>query len=612
MILFFTVLFAVVATAAGWLAPDRMRLLVPVTSSVSVSEIVFPIGHWIAVVAWAAAVVWRHPSDRRAILYRCIGVGFALHALILVALFVPRLDDRAAFSAAVYLVYARMFCATTLALATAWLLGWFRRLLTDSRVMVTLEAPIAAGWGALLVAVAAHSLVMAVAALAIGIVLAGAVGMVRTGSLARAAALARAMAADERAFLLAVCVVAVGLRLLYVTRIMSDPNYLDAGADGRVYDYLGWSIATGEGIPPAFSEQFPLLLLGYVWFIAGVYSLAGHSYFALTAVQSILGASVCLLLYGIARRLFGRPTARVAAGFAAVSFPLVFAAATIGHQALDVFLTTLLVWLLLPLITAETRAWRWGAAGVVLGLAFAVRETNIFLMCALLPWIALTNPGGWRRSVPRLAFFAVAAALVVLPFLAPKMWTRDDRQAMRGHFDRMYRGEGGSVPADRAGLVGPLADPRAALTQFASEPWLVMATLTRAYAKNFAVQFLTQPYGGFDLVFLRKGSEYYYGMWFYAYALACAGTILAARRVAAGGAAAGGVILILVVIVSRTLPHLILVSDYRHRVPIEPLLILLAAVGAVALLREVIATAASTSTSGFTGSDWRVSHSSGT
>jgi 4-amino-4-deoxy-L-arabinose transferase-like glycosyltransferase len=452
---------------------------------------------------------------------------------------------------------------------------------------------------------------MAVAALAIGIVIAGAIRMVRTGSLARATVLARAIAADERAFLVAVFTVALGLRLLYVTRIMSDPNYLDAGADGRVYDELGWSIATGAGIPPAFADRFPLLLLGYVWFIAGIYSLAGHSYVALTAVQAVLGATVCLLLYGIAHRLFGRPTARVAAGFAAVSFPLVFAAATIGHQALDVFLTTLLVWLLLPLITAETRAWRWGIAGVVFGLAFAVRETNIFLMVFLLPWIALTNPGGWRTSGPRLASFAVAAALVVLPFLAPKMWTREDRQAMGGHFDRMYRGEGGSLPADRTGLVGPLADPQAALTQLASEPWRVMVTLTRAYAKNFAVQFFTQPYGGFDLVFLRKGSEYYYGMWFYAYALTCAGTIVALRSVAARGVAAGGVILIFGVIASRTFPHLMLVSDYRHRVPIEPLLIVLAAIGAVALFRAVNASAASTSTSGLTGSDWRVSHSNG-
>jgi hypothetical protein len=612
VILFFTVLFAVVASAAGWLAPDRMRLLVPVTSSASVSEIVFPIGHWIAVVAWAAAVVWRHPSDRRRILYRCIGVGVALDALILVGLFVPRLDDRAAFSAAVYLVYARMFCAMALGLATAWLLGWLQRITADANVMVGLEAPLAAGWGALLIAVAAHSLVMTVAALAIGVVIAGAVRMVRTGSLAGASALARAIATDERAFLVAVCIVAVGLRLLYVTRIMSDPNYLDAGADGRVYDQLGWSIATGEGIPPAFSERFPLLLLGYVWFIAGVYSFAGHSYFALTAVQSILGAGACLLLYRIARRLFGRPTARVAAGFAAVSFPLVFAAATIGHQALDVFLTTLLVCLLLPLITAETRAWRWSAAGVVVGLAFAVRETNIFLLCFLLPWIALTNPGGWRTSFPRLAFFAVAAILVVLPFLAPKMWTRDDRQAMRAHFDRLYRGEGEGRRTTRTDIVGPLADPNAALAQLRGDPAKVIGTLARAYVRNFAVQFLTQPYGGFDLVFLRKGSAYYYGMWFYAYALTVIGTVVAARRIGRGGIVASGAILVLGVIVSRTFPHVILESDYRHRVPVEPLLILLASVGVVALCREVIATAASTSTSGLTGSDWRVSQRSGT
>lgn len=610
MIHFFTALFAVAATAAGWLAPDRMRVLVPVTSSASVSEIVFPIGHWIAVVAWAAAVVWQHPSDRRTILYRCIGVGLALHALILLALFVPRLADGAAFSAAAYLIYARVFCATALGIATAWLLGWLQRMNADASVMVGLEAPLAAGWGALLVAVAAHSLVMTVAALAIGIVLAGAVRMVRTGSLARATALARGIAADERAFLVAVCIVAVGLRLLYVTRIMSDPNYLDAGADGRVYDALGWSIATGDGIPPAFSERFPLLLLGYVWFIAGVYSLTGHSYFALTAVQSVLGASVCLLLYGIACELFGRLPARVAAVFAAVSFPLVFAAATIGHQALDVFLTTLAVWLLVRLLTSGGSARRWAAAGAVVGFGFVVRETNIFLIAFLTGWIAFATPRGWRGAGPALAAFAIGATIVVMPFVAPKLWTAENRQAMRIHFDRLYRGQGEAVP-DRTELVAPLSDPQAALTQIRSEPGRVINILSRAYAKNIAIQFLTQPYGGFDIVFLRKGSEYYYGMWFYAYALTVIGALVAVQRIRGGGVAAAGAMLVLGVIVSRTFPHVILESDYRHRVPIEPFLILLASVGAAALLREVMATAANTSTSGFTGSDWRVSHSSG-
>ena len=101
-------------------------------------------------------------------------------------------------------------------------------------------------------------------------------------------------------------------------------------------------------------------------------------------------------------------------------------------------------------------------------------------------------------------------------------------------------------------------------------------------------------------------------MWFYAYALTVIGTVVALQRARGTGVAAAGALLVLGVIASRTLPHLILESDYRHRVPIEPFLILLASVGVVSVSREVIATAASTITSGFTGSDWRVSHSNGT
>jgi hypothetical protein len=113
------------------------------------------------------------------------------------------------------------------------------------------------------------------------------------------------------------------------------------------------------------------------------------------------------------------------------------------------------------------------------------------------------------------------------------------------------------------------------------------------------------------ILFFTVVSAYYYGMWCNAYALTVIGTVVAARRIGRGGIVASGAILVLGVIVSP-FPHVILESDYRHRVPVEPLLILLASVGVVALCREVIATAASTSTSGLTGSDWRVSQSSGT
>lgn len=598
-----SLLFGLIVTGASLFALDRTQLMVAVTSTSSVSEVVLPFGFWALAAIWMAAAIAMHPAATHDVIYRCLGVGFALHVLLMVALFVPRLADREAFSSGIYLIYARLFCVTALAISTAWLIDWARRSQSDGRAITALDAPLVIGWMALAAALSRDNIVMAIAGLAGGVVLAVLFPGVVLSMLRR-------LGSEERVFLIAVVVVALGLRLLYLDRIMGDPNYLDTGADGRIYDTLAWSIASGQGIPATFTARYPLLLLGYVWFLAAIYKIAGHSYLVAVAVQSILGAAVCGLLFSIAKTVFDATVGRVAAVFTALSFSLIFAAAALGHQALDVFLTALIIWLLLRAIGGGPGVWQWAAIGIVVGVTIAVRETTVFFAAFVMAWIAYVNPRGWRAATPALASFALGLAIIMVPFAAPKLWTAGDRQQLRGHFDRLYRGQAEAQPV-RGDLVGPLADPRAAAAQFRANPAGVAATLARAYARNFAVQFLTQPYGGFDLVFLRKGSAYYYAMWFYAYALAIAGTIVAMRMVPAGGRTASGVILIIGLIASRTLPHIVLESDYRHRVPIEPFLILLASVGAVSIAREVIATAASASTSGLTGSDWRVSHSSG-
>jgi hypothetical protein len=595
--------FGLAAAAVSLFALNRSQLMVTVTSTSSVSEVMLPLGFWALAVMWMAAAIAMRPAPARVVAYRCLGVGAALHLLLLIAMFVPRLNDREAFSSGLYLMYARVFCVGTVALATAWVIEWARRSAASASAISALDAPLVFGWMAVAAALSRYNLVMAVAGLVAGVALVSAFR-------GAAASMLRTFAHDERLFLAVVFLAALGLRLLYVHRIMGDPNYLDTGADGRIYDTLAWSVASGSGVPAAFTARYPLLLLGYVWFLAAIYKIAGHSYLVAVTAQSILGAATCLLIYGVAKKVFDDAIGRVAAVFTALSFSLIFAAAALGHQAIDVFLTALIVWMLLDAIgTQEAR--RWAAIGVVMGLTVAVRETAVFFAAFVMAWIAYVDPRGWRASAPAVASFALGAAIVVLPFVAPKVWSADDRREVRAHFDRLYRGQAEAQPV-RGDLVGPLADPAGAAAQFTAHPAHVAGTLARAYARNFAVQFLTQPYGGFDLVFLRKGSEFYYGMWFYAYALAIAGTWFAIRLIPAGGFTAAGIILILGLIASRTLPHIILESDYRHRVPIEPFLILLASVGAVSIAREVIATAASAMISGFTGSDWRVSQSSGT
>lgn len=582
---------ALVAVLTVLVAPDRTQLIVTVESS-GANEVVVPVVYWIAVAAWAGLVARLGHRTPWQILPRAIGVGFALHALLLLADYSRLIVDRASFSSPFYWVYARLFCGVILLAATTWIFGLRRHSDTTAAGLDLLAVPVIAG--ALVFAVALFRADPWVCGLAV----AGGLALTWAGSHGRRTVtdMGRALGcvlANERVFLVLVFLAALGLRILYLQRVMTDPNYIATGGDGPIYDQLAWAIASGDGIPVSFRNSYPLLLLGYVRFVGVVYALAGHSYFALGSVQAVLGAVTCVILYAIAKPLFGVTTARVAAVFTAVSFPLLFAAAAIGHQAVDVFVTALLVWLLCQAVwTEHASLWQWAGIGLVAGCAIAIRETAAFLLLFVVGWIWVVGGLSRRRAGQAIGAVVVGSAIVLVPLVIPMVSSADSRLRLRQHFDRLYTGQGDSVRM-RDELAGPLGDPGAAIRQLRQRPFFVVMTMGRAVIHNFAAQFFTQPFGGFDLVFLGKGSRYYYGMWFYAYALAGAGIVIAAGRAAAGRARAAGIVLLLGTIVSRTVPHLFLESHYRHRVPIEPLLILMASVAAVALHESIRAAGAS-------------------
>jgi hypothetical protein len=576
---------AVAAVLVVMVVPARTHWAVSIETS-GANEVVLPVGYWALVALWMLIAGQLTQVTPRLVVTRAVEVGLFVHALLLLALFAPRLADPAAFSAAPYWWYARLFCAAALAAAIWWAGRAIRTFGHSAHDLGMLDAPVIVGAAVLFVGLARYDPAMAAAGAAAGV--AGALVPWPRATRSPAFVVIRQTLSDERMFVLAVFLLALGLRVLYLRRVMSNPNYLETGADGPVYDELAWSIASGHGIRASFTNRFPLLLLGYVWFMSAVYFVAGHSYFILGVVQGVLGALACVVLYSVARDLFGAAVARVAMVFAAINFPLLFAAAAIGHQAVDVFLILLIVWMLMRATKAmHTSRWRWAGIGAVLGLAIAVRETNVFLLGFLVLWMPFAfKRRGWTGSLPAAAALTAGVAVVLGPLVVPMVATSEKRAGLRVHFDRLYRGDADVGPI-RTGIVGPLTAPAAAAQQLIDEPRLVIGTLVHAYAKNIGLQFFSQPYGGFDLVFLSKGSQYYYGVWFYAYAFAIAGMILAIRRIRAGGPNAAGLVLVLGVVVSRTLPHLFLESNFRHRAAIEPFLILLTAGAAVGLAQSI-------------------------
>jgi hypothetical protein len=385
----------------------------------------------------------------------------------------------------------------------------------------------------------------------------------------------------RRIFLLLLFVAALAIRLWFSRRVMSNPDFIDTGSDGPLYDRVGWSIAQGHGVPPDFSARYPLILLGYVRVVATIYALAGRSYFAVCVFQSLIGAAACLLFYYIARRAFGAAVAVVASVLAAVSFQLVFSAAAIGHQGVDVFMTAAVVWLLI-VYSRDRRHAIPGAAlvGVFLGLATAIRETNAIFWIFTELWLLfeLRKHMDWRGALRRCAAVAVGFVVIVGPLVAARLATVENRENVRKHLNLLWCLSCGNV---RASMGSPFDNPSVANSSTTSQSTGPMTSLAKAVGHNVAVQFFTEGYGAFDLIFLRRDSSFHTTLSFYTYVFASIGLVLAAARIARGTSERALLLLVLGVIASRTVPHLLLESAYRHRAPIEPYLLMLIASGVV-------------------------------
>jgi len=125
----------------------------------------------------------------------------------------------------------------------------------------------------------------------------------------------------------------------------------------------------------------------------------------------------------------------------------------------------------------------------------------------------------------------------------------------------------------------PWRDPQGAWALFRTQPLNVIMNMAGAVAGNARVLFFSHGFGAFDPIFLMRGSLYWSWMWWYAYAAAWVGLGVVLWRCLREPVERLGWWLLLVVLASRSVVHLFFECAYRHRTPLEPFLIMLAAYG---------------------------------
>jgi 4-amino-4-deoxy-L-arabinose transferase-like glycosyltransferase len=189
-------------------------------------------------------------------------------------------------------------------------------------------------------------------------------------------------------------------------------------SDAVIYEGQGWRLAQGlgyvtdAGLPTAF---YPPL---YSYFIATFYAVFGRAPFVIEVVQALLSALMCLAVYDIARQVWKRADAALAAAmlvaldFALILYPRVF------------FAETLFTALVAVAMVAWVRAWRTDALsmyalfGVAAGLATLTRPVLNFLpLVAVLAWPWAIAHGERRRlDGPAIRRWAAVAFVILVTF----------------------------------------------------------------------------------------------------------------------------------------------------------------------------------------------------
>jgi Flp pilus assembly protein TadD len=153
----------------------------------------------------------------------------------------------------------------------------------------------------------------------------------------------------------------------------------------------------------------------YPYFLALLQFFFGRDLWLIRVIQAVLGAASCVLLYWAGRCFFSRAAGVAAAVMLALYAPAIFFDALIQKTVLDVFLISLLLFLL---SRARQKAhWsQWLAAGAVLGLLALSRENALVWVPVLAGWIWLYfNERRFEARLRWIAIFLTGLILVLLP-----------------------------------------------------------------------------------------------------------------------------------------------------------------------------------------------------
>ena len=184
--------------------------------------------------------------------------------------------------------------------------------------------------------------------------------------------------------------------------------------DEQEFVAIARHLAAGDGYVSQSYRANPVL----PYYLAAVFRGAGESFVAARIGLAVAGALTCALIVAIATRLFGARVGLVSGLLLAVYLPHVYLSGVFYVECLFTFLIALTVWCALRSLDDAHRL-RWlvatGASAALAGLARPIFLVVVPFLAAAIAWAMPVSPT--RRAGVLVAVLATAA-LVVAPWTA--------------------------------------------------------------------------------------------------------------------------------------------------------------------------------------------------
>ncbi len=212
-------------------------------------------------------------------------------------------------------------------------------------------------------------------------------------------------------------ILALALRVAYLLFT----RHSGLGIDERSYNSLGRTLAAGHGWAAGDSAYRPP---GMPFLLAGVYAVLGPpsyvvprgDYMTVRLVLAVLSVVNVALIGAVARELTNARVAIVALFVAAVYWPLILVGDSLLSEALLVPLS-LAASLTALLSRRKGRRYRWIClTGFLCGLAALTRGNGLIIAPALACVVWVGRPRGWLRSLTAPVALLAVTALTIAPW----------------------------------------------------------------------------------------------------------------------------------------------------------------------------------------------------